>query len=256
MKICVLSHARCRSSVLVSSLSNYYNIENKQEIYDDLKKLSYKERQQIQKSTDKNKETLKIYTNNIVKFTDNLFKNESFVIKVWPRFFNSTEFCFNTESFVESLEDCFRFRSYDKIILSHRDPLDAVCSLTLAVKYGYNSVEEKVSKYITKLKYSNINFNNVDLHPWNQSFLCEIFLIQNIKNYLIKNSIPFTFLDFKEIPSYLEENYPDSNIPRVSHVPFDTKIDYSKAVPNYHQLRDEIENYKHMIVPKLNNIVF
>lgn len=256
MKICVLSHARCRSSILVTSLANAYNIHNRQEEYDDLKKFSYKERQLVAKSADKKNTTLNIYINKLQNFTDKLFsENDNFVIKVWPRFFNATEFCYNTDSFIKNLEQTFRFSQYDKIILSNRDPLDAVCSLSLGIKYGYNYNDENTAVLGTKRRYANVQQNKVELHDWNKSFIVETLLINNIRSYFDKNKISYDFVPFGDIPSYVT-TLPKNELPPVWHLPIDTKIDYSKAVVNYDALKEEVEEYKEIVLPRLNNIIF
>lgn len=256
MKICVLSHARCRSSILVTSLANAYNIPNLQEDYGDVKKFSYKERQLISKSSDKERETLNIYTNKLQTFTDKLFsENDNFVIKVWPRFFNATEFCYNTNSFVKNLEKTFRFSQYDKIILSNRDALDAVCSLSLAIKYGYNYNDEKLANYGKTQRYKNIQHNKVDLHEWNKSFIVEILLLDQVRQYLDKTNIPYDFVPFSKIPDYIS-TFPQPQAAPKWYLPIDTQIDYSQAVVNYCDVKQEIEKYKQTLAKVINNITF
>lgn len=256
MKVCILSHARCRSTVLSGAFANVFDLHHKQEQYSELKNFSYKERLQIRRSHNKSELTLSIYKDKIMKFTDELFTNDNFVIKVWPRFFNSSKFCFDTEYFIPNLNKFFKFSQYDKIIVSSRNPVDAVCSLSLGVKYGYNHPDKKIADHITKKKYNNYDNNTVVLHPYNKSFLAEIFLIENIKNFLKVNHIPFTFVEFTEIPKYLNDNLPNYEVYKSFPIPLESKIDYKNAVPNYDDLYKEIEEYRETIVPELNKVVF
>lgn len=256
MKICVLSHARCRSSILVTSLANSYNLVNLQEDYDEAKKFSYKERQQISKSLDKKNETLNIYSDRLEKFTNKFFsENNDFVIKIWPRFFNATEFCYNIDSFIKNLEKTFNFSQYDKIILSNRDPLDAICSLSLAIKYGYNYNDKNLAILGTKRRYENIEHNKVELHSWNKSFLAEILLIDNIRHYFDRKNISYDFVPFTDVPSYVN-NLPEPTTPKKWYLPIDTNIDYSKAVINYYEFKKELEDYTRSLIPVLNKIEF
>lgn len=256
MKICVLSHARCRSSLLVRTLSNAYTLENFQEEYETVKQFTYKERQIISKSENKKIQTLEVYTNRLENFTEKLFStNNDFVIKIWPRFFNANQFCYNTEFLVKNLQKGFNFQNYDKIILSDRNLLDAVCSLSLAIKYGYNYTDKNLAEYYTKRRYENFHFNQVSLHSWNKSFIVEILLLQRIREYFDKNNIPYTYVKFDDIPDYVC-TLPKSQTSNYWHMTIDTKIDYSKAVVNYESLQLEVEKYKQEMLPILNSIAF
>lgn len=252
----MLSHARCRSSILVNSFANAYNLTNKQEEYEFIKNFSYKERQAVSKSQDRQAKTLEIYTDKICKFTDQLFsENKDFVIKIWPRMLNASPFCYNVESFVSDLEHCFRFSQYDNIILSQRDPVNAICSLSLAMVYGFNFLDKDRADYATKVKYKNVDIHKVELNDKNKSFLAEILVIDKIKQYFDKKQIRYTYVSFDDIPSYLE-TLPIPQTPITWHPPIDTQIDYSKAVCNYGELAMEVEDYKQSILSGLNSFTF
>lgn len=253
-KVCILSHARCRSSVLIANFSNAYNLENKMESYHDIKKPSMKEQIKISRATDKEIAKQDLYLYKLKNFTDELFKQNKWIIKVWPRYFNSSEFCFNITKYVPNLETYFRLNEYDHIVLSKRDPVDALCSLHLATKYGYNSVDIFQADYSTKLKYTKVKDHRIELNEWYKSFLLEICLIDNIREYLDRKNIRYTYTDFDEIPIYLQTlpKYDSIKYP----IPIDTKIDYSNAVPNYDQISNAVHKYIETNKHLLNSITF
>lgn len=253
-KVCILSHARCRTSFLIRSFGNAYDLKNKTESYSQVKKLSFKEQIILSKVKDKEVASHDLYEKKLKKFTDELFQQNKWVIKVWPRWFNSSEFCYNVNRNVKNLEACFRFSEYDQIILSKRNPVDSVCSLDLGVKYGYNSSGSVQSNYSTKLKYSKFIDNSIHLHDWHKSFIIEICMIDTIKDYLDTKKINYDYVEFDEIPNFVAK-LPHSDNTNYQ-IPIDTKIDYTQAIPNYDEITYTIQDYIKSIKPILNSINF
>lgn len=240
MKICNIGHARSRTTYLTQHLSKYYKINNFNEVYSNCK------------TTD----SLQTLRKNIKLFTQNIFDKNNFIIKVWPRYFSVGDS--TNVTFISDLNDCFKFSDYDKIIITFREPVDSLCSLSTAELFGYNFNEENKLKESLKNRYTKkitVNLENSS----NKLFLIEIFLIPYIVKYLNKMQISYTMLEYNSIPQYLQsfELQDDLNFISKNSIPtvLDSKTSYKLCINNYNEVQDFVYKYKEEIQPFLDSII-
>lgn len=258
MKICNLGHARSRTSLLTTQLVNYYGCEDIDESYTYVRKKTYvnyftKDGLSIEQKY------LQVYKNNIINYTNSIFENESFIVKLWPRWMNSSEFCQNFDTLILDLDDTFRLRDYDKIMVTKRNPVDALCSLWLATRNGYNfTIGDDRADYFTKRKSNGNNvMPDINTNKWHLSFLTEIFLIDKICEYLDSKNIRYVYLSYEDVPSYLNNEYKlTPSHPNLQLMTIDSKINYATAVKNYEQVREQVHKFQIEIMPRINNISF
>lgn len=243
MKICNLGHARSRTTFLIRTLANYYSLKDLGETYGSRKKQG--------QSSD-------TYKSKIKSFTNLLFTNDNFIIKVWPRYFCSAPLVDSFENLILELDFYFKFSQYDKIIITERDPVESLCSLRIGEKFNYNYYTEDQVTHYRNVRYENKENNIIDVNnKYNKDFLMEIFLMPHIANYLTEKQIPFERLSFDEIPNYCN-NYIDSkNLFSIKKpVPLDSGTDYKLCINNYDEVVDFVHKYKLEVEDQLSQIRF
>lgn len=258
MKICNLGHARSRTSLLTTHLVNYYGCEDIDESYSLIRKKTYVN-YFTNDGLSMEQKYFQVYKNNVINYTNSIFEKESFIVKLWPRWMNSSEFSQNFETLILDLDTTFRLHDYDKIIITTRNPVDALCSLWLATRNGYNfNVDDVRAEYFIKRKAnSNSIMPNIFTNRWHLSFLTEIFLMDKICEYLDSKNIRYTYLSYDNVPSYLENKYKlTPNHPNLQPMTIDFKVNYTTAVKNYEEVKEQVYKFQTEILPRINSITF
>lgn len=255
MRICNLGHARSRSSLLIFHLQNYYNnLTNYNETYAQLKKKSYGKYSADQNLSLKDTQFAN-YSEKIFDFTNQIFSNSNnFIIKLWPRYMNCTNFVQEFDCFILNLNDCFKLNEYDKIYVTVREPVDTLCSYKLGQLYKFHYTDLQEFTYYNQKKKSNYENNIVLDNLENRSLITEIFLIDKICEYMDKKNIKYKLINYNDAPQYLERNYPIIGNDYKHFMPMDNQLRYSEIIKNYAEVQDWVKNFRKDIMPKINNL--
>lgn len=259
MKILILSRGRTRSSYLQDKLSQTYQIDNYLEklntngyAYSDTLNFKYRH-------VTGNVENLR--WNHFCKLsrevTDNLFKNENFVVKLWPRMLVSFP-----QQVVGKLEDYkpkiitdlttnYRIKEYDTIYFLDRDITDSVCSWIYAriiKQFLFKNINDsKIDRRIQQLEPVVIPDNYL---PTINYYIYEIALQHKILDYLYENQINFIKLDYNDIPDYCNSTL--KGVDMFKHYNFD----YNSVIVNYNEIRDHSLNAYEIAKSLVSNIKF
>lgn len=251
MKICNIGHARSRSSLINRWLANYFSLQNLDEEYKFIKQSVYSN------NTNNINESLKQkYQKKIKNKTESIFLNQKFIIKIWPRFLNFSLYCQNYNCYLSDIILNFNLSGYDKIIVTKRNPVSSVCSLWLAKKYGYNYLNLELER--PTIDYYLNRKNNIHTLPnfYNdkeiRSFIVEILLIDKISKYLDCNNIKYDYLDYEEIPAYLQQ-YNLDNCEQLYELPIPSNINYSSTIKNFKDVEETIQKIIEEESKKINN---
>lgn len=256
MKICNIGYARTRTSLLTTKIVNYYKkIVDHDEYYRLAKDYTYVEQRKIQLSLDKDRTKLEIYKQHILNCTEKFFADESFVIKLWPIWFNATFDFTNSQLMITDLTNFFRIKDYDKIIVTTRNPVDALCSYDIARKYGYTSHNSARIKYKRELIQRRVKYNFFKFDQIHKSYLLEILVIKQILKYLNNNNIPYTHLDYKDVPNYVDINFPNPE-EYIQPLPLEIGLDYKEVISNFNEVEDLVAKYTDEYQNFINNIEF
>jgi hypothetical protein len=224
MKTCILSRARTRSSVFCSSIQNHYQCRNFGELYFYHKKI-------LENTAPNFEENTKNTTNKIFSYND-------FVIKLWPKYLIYTEnknvpTSLSDLHIIKNLESTFLLSQYDKIYYVTRNIADCICSYYFALyaqKWSFTNKND-----IEKLQNKKMNFSFYGSSKWVNFYLYEVLLQEQMKKYLENKQIPFTIVDYNDIPYYCSKNYSDPK----NDLRIDTEFNYKEIFTNY----PEVENY-------------
>lgn len=269
MKICVIGRPRTRSTIFLESIKRHHNLHNFGEQYSmSLTPLNFKDQLKISKF---DIETQRIrnfenFKNLILESTKFFFSHENFVIKLWPRWIiylnslnldeylghtssnnqslvNFLEF-FNRLQVVTELNTYYKVSSYDKIYIVNRNVADSVSSFALALrKKNFNP---KPTNLDFKLKIDLNNFS------WIHNHLLEIIIQEKIKQCFDFYKLPYTELDYDEIPDYCRKNYSGTK----HSILTDGQRDYKKIIENYSEVECYITDHLKKFRPLLDPIKF
>lgn len=208
MKICIIGMPRSRSSLLLETLSNFYNIPILG------KEINLLQTRYGEEYIERLKTLLDLYSS-----------SESGIIRLHP-----LQLIAYGPFRILNL-DWFNFFQYDKIFSTIRYSIpDNIASNFVASKlntYTYQHPDKpftKVGPYI---------FTEKDKHHI-RDYIQSTHVLEELNSYFIKNNLGKTTLEYNEIPFYIRKNYPNT---WVSHV--ETEYQYNKIITNY----DEIINY-------------
>ena len=233
MKVCVIGFPRSRSSILLETISFYYNIpiipgERISEIIDIVNtRITYNSckieeiiQYELQKDNIKKEGVTRIHPNQFSYFS-------------WKEY--------NSRKMMNI--DSYDFKHYDQIYFSFRNSIsDTLASTILAYrldKYTYKSKDEiyKFKKPIDVIIDRRISL----IHDYIYSRI--IYL--HMKRYLDNLNIKYTELEYNEIPKYLEDNFPAID---TGHV--ETNYNYKNIIKDYDKLEGMYYQDKDMIVEK------
>lgn len=246
MKILVICRPRTRSTFLINALSSFYNLENKDENY----KFCHKKFNH--NLVDNNRFTL--FQNCIKLTTQNYFKEDNFIIKLFPRMLTISNYEIDSvdEYNFKHINDLSYFTNinkYDKVYFLSRNLVDSVCS------WAYGNFINHFNFYNIKDFQETLSMNlslEIDLNndPILKFYIFEAVILDCWKSFLDRN-INFTTLDYSDIPEYVT-----NNLGNIVHTTIETKFDYKNLISNYGSLETEIQNYYDICYNKVKNILF
>jgi len=219
MKACVIGFPRSRSSILLETISLFYNIpllgEDINELTEDLK---------TPPSTDEYSALLEKYRN--VK--DGVIRFHPFQIHEMPR-----------EQMLSKFE-LFNFEQYDKIYITYRESVaDIIASNFVArrlKKYTYKSKDQLVTD-IPKMTLS------IESHAVVKDQIYFESIVDQLKQYFTLHNISFEELYYNDIPKYLTDHFPG-----VSSFHVETNYDYKSIIENYDDIESLYKFYKKQIL--------
>lgn len=217
MKVCVIGFARSRSSIVLETISLFYNIpilgEDLNQITKDLKSPP---------STPAYREFLKKH----LEVDEGVIRFHPFQLHEMPK------------SEMQSKFELFNFGQYDKIYITYRDSVaDIIAS---------NFVARKLKKYTYKSKdevIKNIEPMTIENHSVIVDQIHFEGIVDRLKDYFKDNNIDYIELYYNTIPEYLAKNFPG-----VSSFHVETEYDYKSIITNYNEIEPLYEFYKKQIL--------
>lgn len=206
MKICIIGIPRSRSSILLETISEFYNIK-------------------ILGEHDINSLEIRYGEEYINAMRSMLEKNSNFSTGVIR--FHPLQMIANRPFRILNF-DWFKFDQYDKIFFTYRKSIsDNIASNLVATKinkFTYKSKDE------IKTNLGSFEFTQEDYYHV-RDYYRSIHVMEQLKEYLKLYELKWTDLDYDEIPRYIQNNYPGII---VSHV--ETKYQYDKIISNFNDI--------------------
>lgn len=243
---------RTRSSYLLSTLMSAYNLVTKWEPYDDLQNDLY--------NTSLRKDPADLWVKYQLackKLTSEFMATDNFALKFHSHaFFNcfkTFEACRKNKLFTLdnsdylNLQEHIQIADYDKIyFLTRKDYISHICS------YLFGSYKQKL--YIVNMEklipYHNkpviLQYNKLEL----QALLIQHMLLPLFEQKLLETKLDYTKLDYDEVPSYINNNYPNAK-----SVYIETKFNYTNLIKNYDQIVNVIEEEKIKFQPIVDSLL-
>lgn len=224
MKVCLISRGRTRSTVVVNSLAEQFNIVNLEEIY-------FKAQHEIKQNVDHRKAIdwnlyIPIFNSKVSAITRQLLEKQSFVCKIFPSMLisppmhiikNSETLDDIKQRIIFNLEEYLVLSQYDKVYFLERNLPESAISWVYSNKTGvYHKYKNKPNHY------KPIKLNEVD-YARARFYVLEFLLQQKIKEFLQQKSIPFTVIS--------ENNFEDI-LNGYSNTIEKTPVNYKELIAN------------------------
>lgn len=249
MKILLLGYVRTRSSYLLDVACNAYNSVN---LFEDYLEIDQRKIHQ----TYFHKEPNKLWADYKTKFnerTNNYFNTyESFGIKLFPLMYynlyktlpliaKEPDYVLTPQNFLNF--DNLRLKEFDKIFITYRkNKVDLLCSYLFAQQNNELFLFTEGTKHLLnfyKSRQHTVNTLNMPSYWWIKTLFINAYITENIHKYLEKQNIPYTRLEYDDIPSYVESTYPNIKTKYI-----ESEIDYKTLVKNYSNYEEMAESYK------------
>jgi len=259
MKILLLSMARTRSSVLIDAVSKKYQIPNLFEEYQRISPENTSKLVLFKKPTDLWK---KLQTETLKK-TREIFLQDSFAIKLFPvSIFNDFQFNPNfnknvdwhiTSQSILDLEEYFNITEYDQIyILNRKNICDMICSYWHAYSKNFFHTDDKnIAKKFQPTGKMTIRTTHHDTTYIIKSVIVHYKYLNYIKTYLEKKNKNYIFLDYDDVPDYLQTNFSGINLTTV-----DTEYNYKNLIENYNEIYETICKLEEEVDREFPNTIF
>lgn len=240
MNILAICRLRTRSTYFLQSLCNYYNLTNRNESYFEIPtlyscSLQYANRHPI--FYKKHQDQWTNYSRKLQEQTLQNFAKDNFGIKLFskmlsshPLFLDETQL--DKVQIVDNIANIFRFDLYNQIYFLDRNLLESVASYVYSLRIG-----KSIYKPNDYIKNQPIQFSN-KINSTVNSYILDYIIQQKVKTILDEQNISYTYIDYKDIPIFLEA-YNQNNRPNLS---IDTKRNYAELITNYEELVDYTNN--------------
>lgn len=226
MKTLIISRPRTRSNLLIHAHTMFHDIIDKHEEY------TMSTGKIMNANIKDTKFKFSMFQSEIKKVTERNFKEGNFAIKLFPRML--IPHCdFYDLSILRNLSYNLNIKKYDNIYFLERDVVDSACSYMYSIyikSFSFTDTEEAKKTF---KEYGNLTVNVND--PELNFYIYEAAIILKIKEFLEKNKINYTTLEYDDIPKYVNNNYPS-----ITPKTVDNELDYSEVISNYTELKEHI----------------
>lgn len=254
MKIIIIGTLRTRSSYLLDTLSQEYNLEDKWEPYDDLFR---KKTNGMLKNLPEN--VWPEYKKAAQEMTEKFMQQDNFILKVFSHaFFNTVKaewnlmrnkpFTLDKANDLLDLETHLNISKYNHIyFLTRKDYINNICS------YLFGQYTNTLL-YTAKERHG-IKFQNRPMIVRYNKLFIQLLIIQNMflkvfEKKLVETSLPYVKLDYDEVPNYVLSNFPN-----IVNKFIETKFDYKSIIKNYDEIVNVIEEEKIKFQPLIDNLL-
>lgn len=221
MKICIIAFARTRSSMLLETISLFYNIPI---LGEKINELAFKG--PLVPSDYKS-----------IILNDSLV-NEG-VLRLHPRHFYPRKILQYSEDDRNAEFDLFNFKQYDQVYVLYREPVsDVLASYFVAEKLATFTYQANVKpfKNIDPMEITLESHNHIKSHIYSEK------LVLKLKEYFTINNIEYKDLFYNDIPEFCKHNYPGA---KTFHI--ETNYDYQKIIKNYDDILPLYNHYKNIL---------
>jgi hypothetical protein len=236
MKICIIGFPRSRSSILLETLSFYYNIpvlgEDINETINSLNKI------------DKFNRSYQYQLEQLLPLIVKNNKQQNGILRYHPLQF--ALFCWenitdNRTTFNMIDFELFDFDHFDKIYFTSRESIaDSIASVFIAEETDGYTHRSKENLYAgAPLTITRDHFRFVNSHIFSE------LIVNDLKEYLKGKNITWEELFYNDIPRYLQKNFPG-----VSSTHVETNYDYSVLIDNYIDIIKFYDEYKEPTVER------
>jgi len=245
MNILVICRLRTRSTYFLKTMCNHYNLHNYNEDYFTLP-TSYSCALQYANFTpifyQRHQHNWGKYSEKFQERTNNYFTKNNFGIKLFSKMISSHPVFLHSDQFrnaqiMPNLKKSCKLELYDSVYFLDRNLVESVASYAYSLIVGKSIYKEYIVGKI-------VEFTN-NLYPAVNSYILDYLIQRKIEKILLKYNIPYTYLDYNDIPNFLR-NYNQS-----IDMPVDTKYNYKNLIINY----DELVNYTNTIYSQLQETI-
>lgn len=246
MKILVITKPRTRSSFLCSALSNYYDIKNYHEPFNFIEQefVELRTRFGLLKKKLHLQDLVNYQKKNLTQKIKNLNVEESYVCKLMPRnilfSYRGTvireEQPFEHEIYL-NFNEILKIQDYDKVYFLNRDVIDSSISFIFAQSINSFLFANQSDLNYQKKKNQKmiVSQHGLDLISF---VVYECVLLEKIKEFLDKEKIPYTYIDYVECTEYVRKNL-NCNKPNMY---LESNFNYKELIENYSECVKHIEN--------------
>ena len=233
MRVAILSRPRTVSTAITKSFANTHNLNYLGESYFDIHK--YLMRYYHLRPNHTHSNSFSNFSARLINHTDQIFKNEKFVIKIFPSMLHFPPSLMREQDTFTSIKKNFIFnldilnlQSYNQLYFLDRNFYNSIISWVYSNKsQKFHSRKNKKETYIpvflTEEEFSIARF-----------YIIEYLLQQKIKKYLDNNKFEYTYVDEKNYHQYVDAEYLPTQ---------QTVIDYKNYIINLADLNAVIDKW-------------
>lgn len=221
MKICIIAFARTRSSMLLETISLFYNIPI---LGQQINELAFKG--PLIPSSYKS-----IITN------DSLAKDG--VIRLHPLHFHPKKILQYSEKDRTAEFDLFNFKQYDQVYVLYRESIsDVLASYFVAEELNTFTYQGNIKPFqnIKPIEMTPDLHKHIISHIYSEKFVLKL------KEYFTINNIEYKDLFYNDIPKFCKNNYPGK---KTFHI--ETNYDYRSIIKNYDDILPLYNHYKDIV---------
>lgn len=228
MKILIIGRPRTRSTLLINTLSNFYKLSDRDEHY-----------KYILGKLNNNLNGIDYAKSHIKTFTQKLFSEDNFVIKLFPRMSITSPYKISDLksyqlSIINDLSYFYNLKKYDKIFFIDRELVESVYSYAYSNHINiFNFRDQKIlNEYSKNREPVFIDFKSKDHLRF---CVLEKAILDVWYNSLLELNIKFTTLGYNDIPKFISDNYPNIITSTLNNT-----FNYKTLISNYDECSSHI----------------
>lgn len=245
MRILIVGAPRSRTSYIANACAKHYNITNYHEEFDSSLRSFYERCKLIKKPiifNEVNEKKQAIFE----KKNKELFENQGFVIKLFPRHIinlkHSDKILKNTDDLVytviSNISEVLRLKEYDLIYCMHRNFLDA------AISFAYGAqIESLLFLKNQQVKSKKVIIEERVIHELNY-FLLETLVFEELQKFM-NSQYKCINLDYTKAVNYVETEFPN----HIDHYQ-DPQFNYKELILNYDEISEHIIQFHKLLQSK------